>query len=228
MSKHLRTDLERLEKQLLGLGALAEEAVRKATSALLDRRRELAEEVIAGDREIDHMEVEIEEESLKCLALHQPVAHDLRFIAACLKINNDLERVGDLAVNIAERAQSLSSAAPTAAPRELRAMMEAAARMLRQSLDAFVDQNAEMALRVCADDEIVDRHNRNIIQEMIARMQREPESIDLLVQYVTVSRNLERIADHATNVAEDVAYMVRGEIVRHGRGLKLAPAEKPA
>jgi phosphate transport system protein len=215
MTKHLRSDLEQLEKALLAEGGLVEEAVRKAIQALIERRRDLAEQVVAGDTEIDQREVEIEEDCLKILALHQPVASDLRFITACLKINNDLERVGDLAVNIAERAQSLAGAVPVPAPRDLRAMMEASTRMLRESLDAFVREDAEAARVVCVEDDEVDRYNRQIIQEVLAGMKSDPTSIERQMQFVTISRNLERIADHATNIAEDVVYLVRGEIVRH-------------
>jgi phosphate transport system protein len=226
MTKHLRTDLERLEKHLLLVGGLVEEAARKAIAALLERRRELAEEVIRGDDEVDRREVEIEEDCLKVLALHQPVATDLRFITACLKINNDLERVGDLAVNIAERAASLASSPPIQTPRELRPMMEAAMRMLRGSLDAFVREDPAVARATCHQDDEVDRYNRLIIAEVVSSMQREPATIDRAVQFVSISRNLERIADHATNIAEDVVYMVEGDIVRH-RVRQPGPGNQP-
>ncbi|TAJ25257.1 MAG: phosphate signaling complex protein PhoU [Planctomycetota bacterium] len=227
MTKHLRNDLERLERDLLTEGALVEEAVRKAIQALLERRPELARDVIDGDRIIDLREVEIEEECLKVLALHQPVATDLRFIAACLKINNDLERVGDLAVNIAERAASLATTTPIPQPKQLRSMMEQTTRMLRESLDAFVNEDGERARAVCLEDDQVDRYNREVILETVDNMKRSPESIDRLVQFVSISRNLERIADHATNIAEDVLYVVKGEIVRHRVRSKPGPSPVP-
>jgi phosphate transport system protein len=215
MTRHLRTDLERLGKDLLTEGAIVEAAVRKAIQSLIERRPALAREVIEGDRDIDQREVEIEEECLKMLALHQPVATDLRFITACLKINNDLERVGDLAVNIAERAASLAEFSPIPPPRDLRAMMEQTTRMLREALDAFVNEDGERARAVCLQDDQVDLYNRQNIVETVANMKAQPEAIDRHLQFVTVSRNLERIADHATNIAEDVLYLVQGEIVRH-------------
>ncbi len=221
MSKHLRRDLEQLEKKLLFLAGQVEEAVRRSITALLDRRLDLAERVIEGDREIDKREVELEEECLKALALHHPVATDLRFIAACLKINNDLERIGDLAVNIAERAVSLSSRGAVQVPEGFLAMMEDSARMLRGSIDAFVRGDATAARRICGDDDRVDNAHRSIIGQLLQAMHGDPAAIDNAVELLSVSKNLERIADHATNIAEDVVYLVEGDIIRHGGYLKL-------
>ncbi len=215
MSKHLNLDLERLEKDLLVLAGQVEEAVRRSIASLMERRIELAERVIDGDREIDRREVELEENCLKVLALHQPVASDLRFVAACLKIDNDLERIGDLASNIAERAISLSAASSVTIPPDFVGMMETAAQMLRKSIEAFIQGDADAARRICGMDDEVDRANRRILNGLLEQMHEEPEMIDQLVQLFSVSKNLERIADHTTNIAEDVVYLVEGEIVRH-------------
>ena len=215
MSIHLKHDLEALERRLLLLAGQVEEAVRMSIMALFERRMDLARRVIDGDAEIDRREVELEEECLKVLALHQPVASDLRFVTACLKIDNDLERIGDLATNIAERALSLSTHSSVAVPAQFQTMMETCARMLRQSIDAFVKGDAGLARRVCEEDDKVDRANREVIGELLAGMRTDSTIIDQSVQLVSASKALERIADHATNIAEDVIYMVQGDIIRH-------------
>lgn len=215
MSKHLKNDLERLERRLLGLGARVEETVRRSIAALQTRRADVALEVMAGDPEIDAVEVEIEEECLKIFALHQPVANDLRFVAACLKINNDLERIGDLAVNIAERSASLDRELPFPLPKELQPMTEKTAGMLRSALDAFVRADVRLAHHVLAEDQEVDEMNRTIIRGMVDHMKKASDQVDDALLILSASKNLERIADHATNIAEDVVYMVDGEIIRH-------------
>lgn len=215
MSKHLKNDLERLERRILDLGGMVEGAVRRSIAALQTRRTDLALEVMAGDPEIDQAEVEIEEECLKLLALHQPVASDLRFAASCLKINNDLERIGDLAVNIAERSASLERDLPFDVPGELQPMMERTAGMLRTALDAFVKSDVGLAAQVRHEDSVVDDANRQIISLMVEHMKTASDQVDDALLILSASKNLERIADHATNIAEDVIYMVEGEIVRH-------------
>ncbi len=215
MTSHLRKDLELLEKSLLYLAAQVEEAVRNSIHALLERRPELARRVIQGDDEIDRKEVEIEEDCLKILALHQPVAQDLRYVTACLKIDNDLERIGDMAVNIAERALSLAGGREIAIPEPFRRMMESVTEMLRQSIDAFVQGDLTAARGILLKDEDVDRTNRSMIEGLLVRMHENPDEIDEALELISVSKNLERIADHATNIAEDVVYLVEGEIIRH-------------
>ena len=215
MTIHLKTDLERLERHLLALGARVEDAVRKSIVAFETRRADVALTVIAGDPEIDREEVELEEECLKVLALHQPVANDLRFVAACMKINNDLERIGDLAVNIAERSASLDRELKFKVPDDLRTMTDTAAGMLRKSLDAFVRADSKIAQLVLAEDNEVDDAHRRIIAAMVERMQSSSDQVPNALLIVSTSKNLERIADHATNIAEDVVYMVEGEIIRH-------------
>ncbi len=215
MSIHLQRDLEKLKKDILTMGTMVEDAVRKSIAALQGRRSDLAQEVIAGDTRIDRFEVEVEEQCLKMLALHQPVAEDLRFIAAVIKMNADLERMGDLAVNIAERAAYLATEPPVPIPQTLKAMMDAAMSMVRASLDAFVNRDADRARAILGQDEEVDQYNRQIIGELQRVMEAEPSTIRRNTHLFSASRHLERIADHATNIAEDVVYLVVGEIIRH-------------
>ena len=207
MTTHLRKDLANVEKLLLVLSGQVEEAMREAMTALVERDREQAQRVIEQDQEIDRREVELEEECLKILALHQPVATDLRFVAACIKIDNDLERIGDLACNIAERAISLSD--------QLHEMMELGALMLRDSLSAFVEADPELARAVCKRDDQVDDLNRKVIRDLLQAMHRDPSTISQALELISVSKALERIADHTTNICEDVVYLVEGQIIRH-------------
>ncbi len=229
MGQHLLHDLQNLEKKLLYLGAQVELSVRKAVTALLERKQDLALDVIQGDLAIDRLEVEIEEDCLKILALHQPVANDLRFVAAVLKIDNDLERIGDLAVNISKRAAFLSTAPHFPVPALMNEMMEECMRLLRESLDSFVQGSADAGRRVCREDDIIDDYHKRIWREVLLAMQRDISLVEPGIQMFSVSKSLERIADHATNIAEDVVYMVEGEIIRHafklaadgGKGPKL-------
>jgi len=215
VTKHLLRDLEHLKKMILGVGAKVEDSIHIATTALLDRRPELARQVIAGDRDIDSTEVEIEEECLKILALHQPVAFDLRYIVAVLKLNNDLERMGDLAVNIAQRAICLSEhpALPTPAGFDL--MVTKVRSMVGDSLNALVEHDTDLALAVLRADDDVDTIHRTMFTHLQDLMRQSPDNIERATHMLSVSRNLERIADQATNIAEDVLFMVTGEIVRH-------------
>jgi phosphate transport system protein len=215
MSIHLLHEVEKLKKRVLALGAIVEEQVRKSVEAVSKRDEKLAAEVIAADAEIDRMEVDIEEECLKVLALYQVVAGDLRFIIAMLKMNSDLERIGDLAVNIAERAQFLANLEPAEMPFNLRDMAAKAQAMLKKSLDALVNRDAALAYRVCAADEEVDNANRQAYTVLMDAAQKDPARLKTLLHQFTTMRQIERIADHATNIAEDVIYMLQGEIVRH-------------
>jgi len=215
MAKHLERELDRLKRQILSLSAMVEESVRDAVRSLEDRDERLAAKVIEGDPEIDRVEVDLEEECLKLLALYQPVATDLRFIVAALKINNDLERIGDLAVNIAERAQFLATHDRVDMPFDFVGMAEKARAMVKKSLDALVNLDAEAAFEVCAADDEVDAMNRQMYLQVQEGIRRHPEQMQSLIHMLSTSRHLERIADHATNIAEDVIYMIEGEIVRH-------------
>jgi len=220
MSKHLERDLEALENELLTQSSLVEDMINQACKALRETRPDVAAEVIASDSQVDHQEVRIEEHCLKILALHQPVAVDLRRTATILKINNDLERIADLAVNIAERAQSLAEHPEFVIPPQLERMAQAAIAMVRMALDAFVDQDVLGAREVCARDQEVDTMNRNVIGEMYETMRTQPEMIEAALHFFSASRHVERIADHATNIAEDVIYLVEGEIARHKHDVK--------
>ena len=215
MSKHLQTDLDRMKKQLLAMGAMVEESIRHAIEALANRRPELAERVLAGDDAIDVREVELEDACLKILALHQPVAGDLRYVVAVMKVNNDLERMGDLAQNIAERAAYLCRhpALPVELPFGQRT--SAVQRMVNDSLDALVNQDTRLARAVGERDDEVDNLNREMYGALQRLMQEDTGTIERALHTLSAARNLERIADLATNIAEDVVFMVEGDIIRH-------------
>jgi phosphate transport system protein len=215
MSKHLERDLEELQRDILALAASTEEAIHKSIRALQDRNPQLAREVIDGDNLIDQEENHVEEECLKILALHQPVAIDLRRIAAAMKINTDLERMADLAEDIAERALVLARPPHVPVPEKLQRMTDLTTTMVRESLDAFVNLDVRQAQKVCRLDNEIDRYNVEIIEEIIRVMQSSPELVPPSLSLFSATRHLERIADHATNIAEDVLYLVEGEIVRH-------------
>ncbi len=215
MSKHMQRDLNTLTRDLLALASLVETAIFKATRALQDRDVRLAREVIAGDSQIDRDENALDEECLKLLALHQPVASDLRRIVSVVMITTDLERMGDLAEEIAERAIVLAKFPQTPTPGKLQRMTDLTTMMVRQCLDAFVNQNTQQAQAVLRLDDEVDNHCAEIIRDVISHMQTSPEAIEPGLSLFSATRHLERIADHATNIAEDVVYLVEGEIVRH-------------
>lgn len=215
MSEHLQKEIRDMKKAILAIGAVVEESLHKAVKALQERDEKLAKSVIDNDVEIDHMEVDMEEECLKVLALHQPVASDLRLIVSILKINNDLERIGDLAVNIAERAAFLVTQRPIDVPLDFPLMAEKTKAMLKKSLDALVNADSRLAYQVCAADDEVDAMNRQMYMQIQDAIRRHPDRVDGLLHLLSVSRHLERIADHATNIAEDVIYMNEGEIIRH-------------
>ena len=215
MTIHLQREIERLKKHILRLSAVVEESFQRAVKSLEERDSYLAQLVMESDFEIDKMEVEIEEECLKILALYQPVAVDLRFIVAVLKINNDLERIGDLAVNIAERAAFLATRERINIPFDFSGMARKAKSMLKRSLDALMKMDALLAREVCASDDEVDDMNREMYLQVQDGIRNQPEHLESLIHLLSASRHLERIADHATNIAEDVLYMIKGEIVRH-------------
>lgn len=215
MAKHLQREIGDLKKRILHLGTVVEESLQKAVKALRRRDDALARSVIDTDPDIDEMEVRVEEECLKVLALHQPVAIDLRFIVAVLKINSDLERIGDLAVNVAERAVFLASRDPVDIPFDFAGMAWKAQAMLKKSLDALVNLDVDLARRVRAADDDVDAMNRQMYRQVEQGIREHPDRLESLIQLLSASRHLERVADHATNIAEDVIYMLEGEIVRH-------------
>ncbi len=215
MSMILIREIDSLKESILRLSFDVEERLRKALRAVAERDAALAREVMAGDNEIDTREVQIEEECLKILALHHPVASDLRFVIAVLKIDNDLERLADIAVNIADRAQRLSDVPPSGLESHLQRMGDAATGMLRRVFDALMRHDSTMAAEVLALDDAVDDMNRTTIREVIQRVRTGDVAIDALLLLLGVSRELERVGDHATNIAEDLIYMFDGAIIRH-------------
>jgi phosphate transport system protein len=218
MTKHIERQIENLKERILRVGTLVEEAISKSITALINRDAALAQRVIANDEEIDRMEVEVEEECLKILALYQPVAADLRFVVAVLKINNDLERMGDLARNIAKRVAQLAGGQPHDLPPEIRTMATQAQEMVKQCLDAVVKGDPALARQIRAEDDAVDDARLQIRRQILQGIKNSPEDVENLLRVNSVSKHIERIADMATNIAEDVIYMVEGEIVRHRAG----------
>jgi len=215
MTRHIERQIENLKERILRLGTLVEEAISKSITALINRETALAQRVMANDVDIDAMEVEVEEECLKILALYQPVAADLRFVVAVLKINNDLERMGDLARNIAKRVTQLEGGDPYDLPPEIRMMATQAQEMVRQCLDAVVKRDPTLARQVREEDDIVDEARQRIQRRVLQGIKDQPENVENLLRINSVSKHIERIADMATNIAEDVVYMVEGDIVRH-------------
>ncbi|MFZ2145955.1 MAG: phosphate signaling complex protein PhoU [Sedimentisphaerales bacterium] len=215
MTIHMKREIEKLKKMLLALCEVVEKAFLQAVQSIKTRDAKLARKVLEADTYIDHMEVDVEEECLKMLALYQPVAIDLRFIITVLKINNDLERIGDLAVNIAERSEYLAGQQEIDVPFDLEKMAEKTQSMLRSSLQALVSMNCDLARKVCAADDEVDNMNRQMFFILQDRIRTHPEQTEPLIHLLSASRHLERVADHATNIAEDVIYMIEGQIARH-------------
>lgn len=215
MSIHFQKELENLKKRILSLGSMVEDRVRMAIKAIDARDGDLAKKIIAADREIDEIEVEVEEECLKILALHQPVAGDLRFITAIIKINNDLERIGDEAVNIAERVASIAKHPSITLAFDFSFMAEKTESMLKRSLDALVNLDEDTAYEICVQDDEIDDMNREVYDKVKKAISDSPEQAGPFINFFLVARHLERIADHATNIAEEVIYMVKGIISRH-------------
>jgi phosphate transport system protein len=215
MAKHFHRDLDNLQKDILTMAGLVEGSIQKAIEALQKRDVTLANEVIASDPQIDNEENHIEEECLKILALHQPVAVDLRRITAAMMINIDLERMADLAEEIAERVLEMMQLPILPIPDKLQRMTDLTTMMVRQSLDSFVNLDTRQARSVMRMDDEVDRYNEQIIQEILSQMKTSPALIEPGLSMFSAVRHLERIADHATNIAEDVVYLAEGEIIRH-------------
>jgi len=215
MAQHLNREIVNLKKKILSLSSLVEEAVGTAVRSIAQSDASLATYVIDHDFTIDQMEVEVEEECLKILALYQPVAIDMRFLVAVLKINNDLERIGDLAVNVAEQGEYLAGHAKVSIAFDFGGMAEKVQAMLRKSLDALINLDAELAHQVCASDDVIDGINRKMYGLVEDGIRKNPENVVTLIHLLSVSRHLERIADLATNISEDVIYMIEGVIVRH-------------
>ncbi len=215
MTRHIERQIDHLKQQVLIIGTLVEEAISKAITALINRDVPLAQRVIESDAEIDRMEVEVEEECLKILALYQPVAADLRYVVAALKMNNDLERMGDLAKNIAKRVSQLAQGDQADLPPQIRPMAIKSQEMVKQCLEAVINADPALARYVREQDDIVDNARQEIRDQVLEGIKANPENTDNLLRINAVSKHFERLADMATNVAEDVIYMVEGDIVRH-------------
>lgn len=215
MHQHLHREIEKLKKKIMIVGTLVEESLRDSIKAVIERNTKHAQLIIESDAIVDDKEVELEEECLKILALYQPVAIDLRYIISVLKINNDLERIGDLAVNVAERAVYLTSQPPITIPDTIPRMAAIVQDMLKNSLDALVNMDTVIAAKVCESDDEVDDLLDGMYPFIQSMIEQEPEQINIWLQLLSIARYLERAADHCTNIAEDVEYLVNGEIKRH-------------
>jgi phosphate transport system protein len=215
MQRHFHEELEALKQTLLAMGGLVEHQIRRVVRALLERDGALAQEVIDGDARVNAYDVEVDETCVELLALHQPAAGDLRFITTAMKIVTDLERIGDQAVNIAQRVLELNREPQLKPYIDLPRMAERAQRMVKESLDAFVARDTALARRVCAEDADVDALKEQIFRELLTFMMADPSTIPRAIRLILVSRFIERVADHATNIAEMVIYMVDSKMVRH-------------
>src|SRR5947208_12840820 len=215
MQRHFHEELDALKQTLLAMGGLVEDQIRRVMRALVERDDEQARDVIDRDREVNAYENEIDEKCVELLALHQPAAVDLRFLTTAMKIITDLERIGDQAVNIAQRALELNQEPQLKPYIDLPRMAERAQRMVKESLDAFVGRDTQLARQVCAEDAEVDSLKEQIFRELLTYMMSDPKTIPRAIRLILISRFLERVADHATNIAEMVIYMVESKMVRH-------------
>ena len=215
MPRHFHEELDALKQTLLAMGGLVEDQIRRVMKALLERDDPLAREVVERDREVNSYDVEVDAKCVELLALHQPAAGDLRFITTAMKIVTDLERIGDQAVNIAQRALELHQEPQLKPYVDLPRMAERAQRMVKESLDAFVARDTGLARQGCAEDDEVDALKEQIFRELLTFMMADPRTIPRAMRLILISRSLERVADHATNIAEMVIYLVEGKMVRH-------------
>jgi phosphate transport system protein len=215
MPRHFHEELEALKQTLLAMGGLVEDQIRRVMRALLERDDVIAREVIERDRQVNAYDVEVDEQCVSLLALHQPAAGDLRFITTAMKIVTDLERIGDQAVNIAQRVLELNREPQLKPYIDLPRMAERAQRMVKESLDAFVARDTALARQICGEDAEVDALKEQIFRELLTFMMEDPRTIPRAIRVILISRFLERVADHATNIAEMVVYLVEGKMVRH-------------
>lgn len=213
--KRYEEELKKLREEILYMGGLVEDQIQKSVKSLVDRDSDLATVIIERDHEVNRLDVEIDELCIKLLALHQPAGRDLRFITTGLKITTDLERIGDMAVNICERALELNQEPQLKPYIDIPRMARISQRMIRESLDAFVREDIELALKVCRDDDEVDQLNAQIFRETLTFMLENAQTISRATKISSISKYLERIADHATNIAEMVIFMVKGKSIRH-------------
>ena len=215
MQRHFDQELLDLKEKILRMGILVEEQVQGALRALIERDSDLARKIIANDRQVNTLDVEVDEDCLRLLALQQPAARDLRFITTAMKISTELERISDLAENICERAIELNEEPQLKPYIDIPRMANWSLRMVKEALDAFVNQDATLARKVCMDDDFVDDLTHQLFRELLSFMLENPQTITRAIRITFISKYLERIADHATNVAELVVYMVEGKIIRH-------------
>jgi phosphate transport system protein len=215
MTRHFHDELDALKQTLLAMGGLVEDQIRRAMRALLERDDVLAQDVIDRDRQVNTYDVEVDEQCVNLLALNQPAASDLRFITTAMKIVTDLERIGDQAVNIAQRALELNREPQLKPYIDLPRMADRAQRMVKESLDAFVAGDTALARQVCAADAEVDALKEQIFRELLTYMMEDPRTVSRAIRVILISRFMERVADHATNIAEMVIYLVEGKMVRH-------------
>ena len=215
MQRHFHEELEALKQTLLAMGGLVEDQIRRAMRALLERDDVIAQEVIERDRQVNTYDIEVDEQCVNLLALHQPAAGDLRFITTAMKIVTDLERIGDQAVNIAQRALELNREPQLKPYIDLPRMADKAQRMVKESLDAFVARDTALARQVCGEDAEVDALKEQIFRELLTFMMEDPRTVSRAIRVILISRFMERVADHATNIAEMVIYLVVGKMVRH-------------
>jgi phosphate transport system protein len=217
--KRYEEELKKLREEILYMGGLVEDQIQKAVKSLVDRDSELAKIIIERDHEVNRLDVEIDELCIRLLALHQPAGKDLRFITTGLKITTDLERIGDMSVNTCERALELNQEPQLKPYVDIPRMARIAQRMIRESLDAFVREDTDLALKVCKDDEEIDQLNSQIFREVISFMIEDPHTVSRAMKISSISKYLERMADHATNIAEMVIFMVKGKSIRHMKEL---------
>lgn len=208
-------ELQEVKESLLYMGAMTEKSIERGVNALLDRDSDLARQVMCDDDLIDRLDVEVEEKCIRLLALRQPAARDLRFITTAIKINGHLERIGDMAANIAEKAIILNEIPQIKPYIDLPRMSDIAREMIRESLDALVNEDANLARKVKADDAVMDQMNEQIFRELLTFMMEDPRKIHASLIIMQISKNLERISDHATGIADMVIYMITGQSVRH-------------
>lgn len=213
--KKFEEDLSKLRDDILSMGGLVEDQIHKAVHSLVNRDSNLAETIIERDHEVNQLDVDIDDLCIRLLALHQPAAKDLRLITTALKITTDLERIGDMAVNICERALELNREPQLKPYIDIPRMAHISQQMIRESLDAFVREDTDLALKVCKDDQEVDDLNSQIFRETISFMVEDPKTINRAMKITFISKYLERIADHATNIGEMVIFMVKGKSIRH-------------
>jgi phosphate transport system protein len=222
MQRHFVQEIEELKTNLIKMGSFAEQAIADSIRALLERRKDLAQQVVAQDQQINSFEILIDDAVVDLLALQQPVATDLRFILAASKINNDLERIGDHAVNIAESALLCIELPPMKPLVDITQMAQITKGMLRDAIDGFIHNNATICKAVLRNDDIIDDLNRKVVHDLIEVMRKSPDQIEPSLEFIRVSRNLERVADLATNIAEEVIFTAEARVVKHNVGDKTA------